>query len=74
MKAPLVKFCPGNGKEYMLPVDAVYYNGPQYNHTCAFCQGDPCAEDSPPGSPIYEYFNDSDYNPETCPICHGAPS
>ncbi len=74
-KSKLVKFCPGNGKKYMLPVDAVYSNGPQYNDACAFCQGDPCAESSGPETPIGEYMAGSEtYKPDTCPICHGAPS
>lgn len=49
--------------------------------TCAFCQGDPCAEDSPPESQIAQYFaRNREYwirsgaRSVSCPCCDGRPT
>lgn len=44
-----------------------------YDSTCAFCQGDPCAETSAPETLIGAYFSRNkghDWG-ETCPCCSG---
>ena len=40
---------------------------------CAFCHGDPCAENSHPSSLISKYYAKSRYA-VTCPCCDGRPS
>lgn len=41
--------------------------------TCAYCEGDPCAERSGPFAPITLYYH---RNPRavTCPMCAGRPT
>ena len=41
--------------------------------TCAFCHGDPCAENSPPDSQIAQFFRRNRWA-ETCPCCEGRPT
>lgn len=72
---PLVEFLTGNGTGgIMLPVSYIadFACGPDHR-TCAFCQGDPCAEASPPDAPISLYFQASP-NAEACPFCLGRAS
>ena len=40
---------------------------------CAYCQGDPCAETSPPESLIAKYFARFDWV-GACPCCDGRPT
>lgn len=72
----LVEFMPGNGRVYARHVSRVVQFARGEDGTCAFCDGDPCAEYSPEGSPIVEYMNRGKpgYHPETCPFCEGRAS
>ena len=71
----MVPFYCGDGSgAILLEVSGIaegYARGP--NGTCAFCNGDPCAEDSKPGTHIADFFL---RNPraETCPCCGGRPT
>lgn len=74
----LIKFYPGDGTTQMVDVEYVadYPRSPYDKglNTCAFCLGDPCAEDNPPvDSHIAQYYA---RNPHaaTCPMCDGRPS
>jgi hypothetical protein len=40
---------------------------------CAFCHGDPCAEESDNDTPIGAYFQRVPHA-ETCPCCRGMPT
>lgn len=71
---PLVEFLPGNGTGgIMLPVSYIADFPIGRHHRCAFCQGDPCAEASPPDAPISLYFQASP-RAEACPFCLGRAS
>lgn len=76
--SPFVLIYPGDGSEVWVQVayiGVIPYND---NSNCAYCDGDPCAENGTAKpefdtAPIYEYFR---RNPDavTCPICDGRPS
>lgn len=71
---PQVRFFPGDGTEATVEVSYIASDFPRGpGGTCAFCQGDPCAESSPPDSPIALYFS-RNKRAETCPMCQGRPS
>ena len=61
----------GSGK-IMLKVKyfAEFLRGGDKYGTCAFCEGDPCAENSPPDSRIAQFFKRNKWA-ETCPCCRG---
>ena len=42
--------------------------------TCAFCHGDPCADDSPADSLIATFFSRNESLGNTCPCCEGRPT
>jgi hypothetical protein len=76
---PLVEFVPGGPDTYTLPVAYIaddFARGP--DGTCAFCEGDPCAED--PASPerIHRYMAGNPewpwWQPAHCPFCKGRPT
>jgi hypothetical protein len=73
--APLVAFLVGDGSgKIYLPVIywAQFPRG--IDGTCAFCNGDPCAEGDKPESEIAKYFERAKAagrRPESCPICDG---
>jgi len=77
---------PSDNRLYLVPVyigdgrDAIlltvrywaeFLRGP--DGTCAFCHGDPCAEQSGPATLISNFYA---RNPgiETCPVCNGRPT
>lgn len=69
----VVTYYPGDGTEVELEVDHISDFPRGADGTCAFCQGDPCAEQEPPGYRIASYY---ERNPraETCPMCDGRPT
>jgi hypothetical protein len=69
---PMVIFYGWDDDHWLLPVTAVYDYPRGLDGSCAFCHGDPCAEDADPESPIYKYMNHPDYSPPTCSVCRGA--
>jgi len=70
----LMQFIPGNGHTYHCEVRYIARGGATGpDGACAFCKGDPCAEDGNPYSKIAHYFKHS-MCAETCPFCGGAPS
>jgi len=80
MKTSMVDFLPGDGKTYVVEVAYIHQNAVDVNSLCAFCHGDPCAEEYPenPLSSMIGYYRDSckdqGYTFETCPMCSGRPS
>lgn len=76
---PLIRFLPGDGTEEQIEVAYIGQSPRNAQGLCAFCNADPCGEDSPPESPIRRYI---DRNAEfkcpdvygVCPMCKGAPS
>lgn len=74
MTPPLIPFYPGDGTEVPILVDHIDEYARGTDGTCAFCHGDPCAEDSPQDSPIWQYMHNHAYAPATCPCCDGRPT
>jgi hypothetical protein len=70
--AAVVRFVPG---DVLLPV-AYVAEGFARNALgrCAFCNGDPCAEESAPDTPIAQYASLRGAAFETCPFCRGVSS
>jgi hypothetical protein len=68
-----VAFCPGDGTTIMLEVAYMAEFLRDNDGVCAFCHGDPCAEESGTDTPIGAYFQRNP-NSETCPCCKGRPS
>lgn len=75
---PLIRFYGARtDREYLLPVAYItddFARGP--DGTCAFCEGDPCAEDPDSPERIHEYMEGefSGSRPEHCPFCKGRPT
>ena len=68
----LVIYYPGDGTVVQLDV-AYISNFPRDTRGfCAFCHGDPCAEDEET-SPIARYL-DRNAHADTCPMCDGRPT
>jgi hypothetical protein len=79
MSYPLIKFYGARtDKVYLLPVAYItddFARGP--DGTCAFCRGDPCAEDPRSPNRIHEYMAGEDWmisKPVHCPFCKGRPT
>lgn len=70
-----VPFFAGDGSgEIMLAVAYLAGGFPRgADGTCAFCDGDPCAEYSGPDTRIGAYFARNSYA-STCPCCDGRPT
>lgn len=74
MKTYLVPFLTGDGTgETMLTVTYIAEFPRDTNGLCAFCHGDPCAEESSAVSLISKYFARNKHA-ATCPCCDGRPS
>lgn len=72
---PVPFLCGDGSGEIMLEVSYIA-NGTPYGEagrSCAFCHGDPCAENDNPEAEINKYFARNEH-PETCPCCSGRPS
>lgn len=65
-----VTYCPGDGTTVELDVDYIsdFPRGP--DGTCAYCLGDPCAEQRPTHPRIASYYARNP-NAATCPMCDG---
>jgi len=61
------------GKDTMLTVIYIAEFPRGIDGTCAYCHGDPCAEDSVPESLITKFFKRNSWA-ETCPCCNGRPT
>lgn len=82
MSDPIVRFLPGNGMHYDLPVRYIAADcakGP--DGRCAFCEGDPIAETDAAPQRICDYMAGlfkgeptTWMRPESCPFCNGRPS
>ena len=69
-----VRFYPGDGTEQFIEVKYISDFARGGDGLCAFCHGDPCAEEANAAdTPIGQFFA---RNPraETCPLCGGRPS
>lgn len=69
----LVKFLPGNGTEHWCEVDYISDFAKNVKG-CAFCEGDPCAEEEIAPQRIKDYMHGSAWKPEACPFCKGRAS
>lgn len=69
----LIKFLPGDGTTQTIDVKYIASGGMVSGEEgrCAYCNGDPCAEDNK-DTPIGEYFKRNSWA-ETCPLCEGRP-
>lgn len=69
----IVEYLPGDGTEAFVRVTYIADYPRGEDGLCAYCHGDPCAENSTPNSLIGGYYI---RNPraETCPMCNGRPS
>lgn len=71
MKVP---FLPGDGTE--VEVEVAYLASFPCNQEgeCAFCLGDPCAEEGKDKDTLIAAFWRRNPKAETCPMCDGRPS
>ncbi len=81
MKTVTLEYLPGNGQIYLVNVAYITDQGAVDAYgLCAFCHGDPCAEetDNPNSVTIIKYYFDCVagglLKVETCPMCQGRPS
>lgn len=78
VRYPLIRFYGARtDRDYLLPVSCIaddFARGP--DGTCAFCEGDPCAEGPNANERIVEYMEgEFDWsNPVHCPFCKGRPT
>ena len=67
-------FLPGDGTRVIVEVKYIADGfARDADSLCAFCHGDPCAEDADPQSEIVKYFA-RNKRAQTCPMCGGRPS
>jgi len=77
MSQPVVRVpvYPGDGTETVVDIICITADFPRGpDGTCAFCQGDPCAERSALDSAIGAYMARNSTWAETCPMCLGRPT
>lgn len=72
--ATTIKYLPGYGVTYFINVKYIAETPVDDRSLCAFCHGDPCAEEAGV-SMIKRFYLDCVENgfdkPETCPMCKG---
>ncbi len=71
--ARTIPFLPGDGTEIHVEVAYIADFPCAPNGTCAFCLGDPCAENQPPHPRIAAYYA-RNADAQTCPMCDGRPT
>ena len=70
---PIIPFSPGDGTRIDLEVAKINEFPRDFQDTCAFCHGDPCAEEDDRDTEIARYYRRNSWA-ETCPMCQGRPA
>jgi hypothetical protein len=70
---PIVPFSPGDGTRIELEVAGISEFPRDAAGTCAFCHGDPCAEEADPNTEIARYYRRNSWA-QTCSMCQGRPT
>lgn len=69
---PKESFSPGDGTTVEIDVSRIADYPRGANGTCAFCAGDPCAEDG--GDTLIAAYFQRNPRAATCPMCGGQPT